>query len=388
MLACVSEAGAQSPPPWTTTFNTEVRYFSSHDSLGNRNSQVYTPLAAQATGYLSNDWKASFLVRSGYIWSSQSNAVAGSRVETPTDTNVTPTLTYLGWRGITPYVSVALNLPTANKSSNPFVTQSNGKTDADVVPTPAFGEGLNVGPTVGANVNVNESTVLGLGVGHTWRGEFDQATTVTVSRFDPGDVTTGNVTLGYRGERLSLQGSLSYSVESTTHQGGLPLYQAGDRIIAIAKAGYAWTEMWSSRASVTFSHFEKNNVQPSAGVSPLVAEAFNSNSNVTRVTLDTTYAAADYSIGPTVTYLYRDRNGYDPNTFQFLPAKTSWSAGVGGSYKVIPAFSLNAAVQHIWITEGANPEKLNALNAIIPGSGIPAASSNAWIATLGGSYKF
>jgi hypothetical protein len=119
--------------------------------------------------------------------------VASTRVTTQTDTSVTPTLTYLGFNGITPYLSVATNIPTAKKASGPSVTQSNGKTDGDLVPTPAFGEGFNIGPTIGANFNLSESFVWGIGIGYTNRGAFDQGTATGLSRFDPGDVTTASV---------------------------------------------------------------------------------------------------------------------------------------------------------------------------------------------------
>jgi long-subunit fatty acid transport protein len=155
-----------------------------------------------------------------------------------------------------------------------------------------------------------------------------------------------------------------------------------------AKAGYALTETWSVRAGVNYSHFEKNEVQVAAGVPTLVREAFNSNSDVYKATVDLNYATETYSFGPAASFLYRNRNGYDPTTFQFLPAKTSWGAGLNGSYNFSKTFTLTASVQRVWVREGENPTKLDALNAVIPGSGVPETSSTAWLASLGGTVKF
>ena len=382
-----TDAHAQSAA-WQTTANADFRYFTSRNSLGATASQIYLPFGAQLNGRPSQDWKMSFLVRSGAIFSRQTSPTATSEVNTLTDTNMTPSVTYLGWNGITPTLSVAMNIPTATGHASSTVTNSNSKTDADLVPTPSFGEGFNVGPTLSTNFNLSEMLVLGVGVGYTYRGPFDQGTLTGISRFDPGDVATFNLTLNYRGERLSLQGTASYSAETTTEQGGIALYRAGDRVMLGAKAGYAWSQMWSSRVAVNFSHFMRNNVQPALNVNPLVVEAFNSNSDVTKVTLDTTYNAGVYSIGPTLSYLYRNRNGYDPTTFQFLPAKTAWGVGVNGSYTVTNAIQLTASVQRQWVKEAENPTKVDALNAVIPGSAVPEASTRVWTAQVGGTVKF
>lgn len=373
---------------WTTTANSEVRYFSSRKSQGATASQLFLPFAVQFAGRPDPDWKVSFLVRSGYISSRQNNGTVSSSASVLTDTSVTPTVSYLGINGMTPTLSVPMNLPTASGSASSTSTQSKSKTDGDIVPAPTFGEGFNIGPTLSNNFNISESTVLGLGIGYTSRGAFDQGTQTGVSRFNPGDVTTVNVTLGYRGERLSLQGSAAYAMESTTYQDGAPLYRAGDRVIMGLKAGYALTENWSARAAVNYSHFTANEVPAAAGLSSLVREAFNSNSDVTQVNLDLNYRADRFSIGPTLTYVYRDRNGYNPNTFQFLPAKSSWGVGANGSYQISSAMTLNTSVQRIWVRENESPAKLDALNALIPGSGIPQAATDIWLLSIGGSYKF
>lgn len=372
---------------WSTTVNADVRYYGWSSSLGGSGAQLYMPIGVQLSGRPDPDWKLNFLVRGGSIWSRQSTATASSEIWTPTDTNFTPTATYLGWNGITPFVSVSFNLPTAKKASATNTTQSNNKTDPDVVATPAFGEGFNVGPTIGVNINISEAVVLGVGAGYTYRGPFDQAGLTTLSRFDPGDVYTINTSLAYRGDRLSVQTSLAYSFETKTFQDGAALYRAGDRIIAGLQAAYTWNDNWGTKFGLNYSHFEKNYVT-AAGVSDLVREAFNSNSDVTKLSLEVPFSAANYTIGPNVGFLYRNRNGYDPTTYQFLAAKTSWNAGVAGSIAVSRQFMLNLSLQHIWVREGGSPTKIDAANVVVPDSAVPESFANAWVASLGGSMRF
>ena len=148
-------------------------------------------------------------------------------------------------------------------------------------------------------------------------------------RLDPGDVFTGNVTVSYRGERLSLTGSVSYSKETETTIDRNPYYIAGDRILVAGGVGYAWNDHWSSRVVATYSHMQKT----SRAYPPLLqppeyfVEAFNSNSDMIKVNVDTTYRQGPLAIGPLATVIYRNHNAYNPATFLFLPAKTSWSVG-------------------------------------------------------------
>ena len=387
MSSAPAPVAAQTAAPWSTTLDAGIRYYGWNNSLGGNGSQLYTPIGIQFQGRPHPDWKFGFLLRSGALWSSQATPTASSSIWTVTDTNVTPTATYLGWDGFTPFVSVSFNIPTARKASSPNITQSNGKTDPDIVATPAFGEGFNVGPTVGTNINISDSFVLGIGAGYTYRGPFEQAGTVTLSTFDPGDVYTLNASLAFRGELLSVQGSAAYSFETTTFQDGAPLYRAGDRLILGLKAAYTWDDNWGTRFSANFSHFE-NNAVTAAGTSDLVREAFNSNSNVTKLSLDVPYTADNFTIGPTVGFLYRDRNGYDPTTFQFVPAKTNWSAGLGGAIAFSKTFTLNLSVQYIWAIENGSPNKIVPTNTIVPNSAMPESTTNAWVASLGSSIRF
>ena len=372
---------------WTGVINSDVRYYAWSNSLGGKGAQLYAPAAMQFTGRPDNDWKLDFLVRSGAIWSRQSTPTSTAEASSLTDTALSGTFTYLGLNGIQPFFSMNVNVPTAKSGTGTLQTTKN---DSDIVATPVFGEGWNLGPSLGASFAIDPTLIATLSIGYVNRGPFSQGWTATTGprRLDPGDVATINTGIGYRGERWVVQATLSYSMETTTYADTLPLYRSGDRVIANVKAGYAWNDNWSSRIAGSFSHFGKNKVPASANVSDLVREAFNSNSDVYRVTFDTSYSKGNYSVGPTVTFLYRDRNGYDPVTYQFIPAKDSWSAGVVGQIATTDRITFTGRIERIWVHENVNPDKYDQFNVIVPGSGMPQFVTNAWVMTVGGSAKF
>jgi hypothetical protein len=380
---------------WQATLNSEVRYFSfsssnaspsSSTASGGSGSQTYVPVAGQLVGRVTDDLKAEFLLRSAYVYSKQTTSGASGVYEGFTDTTFSTTATWYGLNGVQPFVSLALNIPTG--TSNASGGKQNAKSDSDIVRLPAFGEGWNVGPTIGATIPITAQLMSSLALGYTNRGPFrrEADTAGAINRLDPGDVATLTGTLSYRGDRLSLKGSAAYAWETVTELDGAAFYKSGDRIVLTGAAGYAWTENWSSRVQATFSHFNKNKVRL-PGASDITVEAFNSNSNVINVVFDTTYARGAFSIGPTAGYVYRDRNGWNPETFQFLPAKTSWSAGVAGGYAVTQTARVAGSVARIWVNEGGSPDKI-ADGVLMPSSAIPAAVTNAWQATLSGTVRF
>ncbi len=378
-------AGAQEASrAWTMTFDTETRFYSWRDSLGNRGTQVFVPLGFQLTGRPSPDWKFETLVRSGYLWSSQTNNGFSGEVSRPVDLNLTQRVTFLGFNGWQPFAAIAVSIPTMSGAAAANVNNSKGGLDSDIVPTPVFGQGLNIAPSFGVNIALSESVMLGLGLGYTARGAFYQINVPALFiRYKPGDVATGNISLGYRGDAFSIRAMASYSVEQTTTvanpSGTFPDFRAGDRIVLGLRSAYTFNDQWAASVNVDYTHMNKNKypqfVPPPTVMLP---ETFNSNSSMIRVTTGVTYTGANYSISPSVTFLYRDRNGYDPTTAQFLPAKTTWTAGLSGAYDLGNGVRLNGSVSRVWIQQAANP-----LNPVF-GAAI---TNNAWIATFGAQYR-
>lgn len=394
-----SPAIAQQAPEktWTITSSTEFRYFSWDSTrrfpttgvvTRERGSQTYLPTSIQLKAQPSPDFKFDVSARAGLTSSDIKTGAASASYFGTTDTSVSGTATYLGFSGFQPFLSLALNLPTGRSN---LKSSSNAKGDSDLVMLPVFGEGLNIGPTLGVTIPIDDNWASSFGVGYTNRGAFDRegpaAGVPPKQRLNPGDVITGTASLSYRGQNLSLKGSVAYSTETTTRLDGADFYKSGDRIVVQLAAGYGFTENWSAKAQASFSHFAPNKVQNALGLPPLSTEAFNSNSNLFKINGGITYAADGYTIGPAVGFLYRDRNGYDPTTFQFVSAKRSVTAGLAASYQPTPMIQLSARAEHLWAFEDSGPDKM-AFGFPIPGSAPPSVRTNGWQLSGSGVIKF
>ncbi len=403
VLFAVALSIPASAQTWTAAFDTEVRYFSWHSTRGfpsapiesrGSGTQVYAPLSFQFSGNPSPDAKFEFLLRSGYVSAKQTTLGQSGAVHTPTDTTLTPTFTYLGWDFAQPFTSVTLNLPTGKTVL--FGNSRFARMDSDLVDIPTFGEGFNVGPTIGANIPITPSLILTLSAGYTWRGAFDkEGPTPTpplqdqgTQRADPGDVATVSASLGYQAGPFSAVGTVSYSRESATTLDAVPQYRAGQRFMVTGATGYVWSDAWSSALNASWSHSGKNDAL-NPNTMAFAPEEFNSNSNVYRVGFEHTYRSGGFSAGPAVSWLYRDRNGYDAINMLFVPAKTRWSAGGVARYALTNMVNINSRVERIWTEEKNNPEKFDFdFNSFIPGSAIPQVSSRGWMISAGATINF
>lgn len=398
------KADAQAAQPdsiWTTTFNTEARFTSWTSTYGyptsaaplagrGSGSQFYMPIALSLVG-TPGDIKHEFLIRGGYVWARQQTAGFQGQVSTTTDTALSWTGTYLGIAGFQPFVSLNINAPTGKAAL--YGTSRFARMDPDLVDVPTYGEGFNVGPTIGVNVPITANLIAAFSIGQTWRGAFNKEGTIDfitlqqgTSRVRPGDVTTLNASIAYASGALSLQAGLSASFEGVSKLNGADQYRSGRRYTFSSSAAYQWSENWVSTLAGSFTHTARNGIaNPLTGT--IVSETLNSNSNLYRIALDHTYRQGSYSIGPSVSYLYRDRNSYDPTTFSFLPAKSRYSAGLVGAYSVGSTIKLNARVEHVWADERATPDKLFS-GILFPGTGTPKLTSAGWLVVLGGTISF
>jgi hypothetical protein len=378
-------AGEQSAGGWTAAFSSQVQYYSwestraypaggtTADADG---SQLSIPLALQLTDRATDSLTLEFMLRSGYLRSSQSSSGVTSTTSGFTDTSVGITASYSGLDGFQPFLSLNTNLPTGNEKS----AGGPSNTDPDVVAVATTGEGFNGGVSAGANIPLTDTLIASVGGGYTYRGSYD---TTALGNLDPGDTYTLNLGIGYQGESSTTQAQLAFTGETETERNGAPYYQSGGSVAATLGTSYSWNDAIASRANISFSHYEKNRVAPS-GLPYLVDEAFNSNSNVFQIDVDTIYSGETFSIGPTVGFLHRDHNAWSSDEIQFVPAKTRWSVGLTGQYALSDTLVLSAAASRIWVDQNESPDK----TALGPGSGIPEVKTDAWLATLGASWQF
>ncbi|WP_210245445.1 hypothetical protein [Tardiphaga sp. vice304] len=393
-------AVAEVAPNWVTSLNTEVQYYSWTGTLGTpvlanqapygapaSGSQVYIPTAVSLTGMMGTDLKLELTARSGYVWGQQKTPGEAGTASSATDTQLSTTVTYSGLNGLQPYFSLLMNLPTG--SSALFGASRYARMDPDLVGISSYGEGFNIGPTVGVNIPINSELLASISGGYTSRGNFNKESVFdpffTTDRITPGDDATVTLSLGYASGAVSLQGSGSFTTTTPSLNNGVAQYKAGDRELLTLGGSYAWSDQWKSSMNAFWSHSDSISTA-SGGV--FVLEPANSTSNVFRINSDTTYVFTNgSSLGPTASYLYRDRNGYDPTTFSFIPAKTRWSAGVQGGYVVASNFTLSGKVEHVWTRENDNPDKAIG-GFVFPGTGAPLISSDGWALSLGGTVRF
>jgi hypothetical protein len=193
-------------------------------------------------------------------------------------------------------------------------------------------------------------------------------------------VTTYSAALAYGAGQISANVALAYATETATAQDGVPQYRAGDRFTISGGIGYLWDDHWKTNVGGYWTYSRRNDVFVGAA-NALLLEAFNSNNSVYRINVDHTYTMGTWSVGPTASYLNRDRNGYSPVFFQFIPAKDRYGLGVVASNAVTQKVSLNLRVERIWTHENANPNPA----LIAP---VPNVNSEGWLLSGGGVVQF
>lgn len=394
---------------WTATLASDFRYFSWQSNRGfphrsapsdqrGKGSQIYVPFALQLVGRPHDDLKIEILGRGGWVWSRQRTSGLSGEVSTLTDTVASTTFTYYGISGIQPFVSASFNFPTGR--SNLSGAAANARMDPDFVEITSFGEGFNLGPTGGFNLPITPNLMFTVSAGYTFRRDFTRESSIAATdpivqartNVDPGDTFTVTGALGFQLDQLTGTVSASYSLEGTTTENGAPLYRAGNRYVVSGKFSYNWTEIGQTNLSASLSHSDKNKVLVT-GASSLATEPFNTNANVYRVSLEHLFPLEPLWIGPTGSYLYRDRNSYDSKTFQFVPAKQRWTSGVVARLAAGENITFNARFEHVWVNERENPadggQKFSVLaNTQVIAAPLPPIVGTGWQAAVGLNFKF
>lgn len=388
---------------WTAIFDSEVRWFSWENTQGSptgvtppsgegEGRQVYVPMSLSVTGNPSPDWKLELVLRGGYVSAKQMTAGERGSVSTPTDTQASATVTYNGFNGVQPFVALLANLPTGESAL--YGNSRFARMDSDLVDIGTYGEGFNIGPTVGVNIPITPELMFTLSGGYTARGEYDKEAADPITglitatdRVKNGNEATVSTSLGYSNGQLfaAISASYSWSGVSKVNDVGMPgfnEYKSGPRWMVSGNLSYAWTDHWTTSLNAFWVHSGKNEaLDPTRTY--LIPELFNSNSDVFRIGGDATYRMDNgLSLGPVASYMHRNNNSYDPASFSFSPAKTRWSAGGQASYRVTDAVNIRARIERVWIRESEFP------GPMIPGPFIPALSGQAWQMSIGGTVVF
>ncbi|HDM89581.1 MAG: hypothetical protein DRG33_05135 [Deltaproteobacteria bacterium] len=157
-----------------------------------------------------------------------------------------------------------LNLPTGTTPLR--FEDSIMLSDPELFTITTIGEGLNVNPTV-ALAKQWGKWIIGIGIGYTWRGEYDFIR-YRVENYDPGDVFTFTAKVGYEvfpGWLFALFGryfhfgkdeinGVEEYQEGDLYSVGLSLNRRGEKWQGRFRAEYSWREKGKERRWDSVSH--------------------------------------------------------------------------------------------------------------------------------------
>jgi hypothetical protein len=280
--------------------------------------------------------------------------------------------------------------------------------DPDLVDISTFGEGFNIGPTLGVNIPLTEAWLLTMSAGYTHRGAYDMEGPLTppgggaapqATNIKPGDALTVTAVLGYQAGPLSGRVTGTITENGTTRENDTAFVKPGQRLLIAGTASYDWPGDHSGTTTVNASaaHSNRNEVlfQCLMGCpTGLVGEPFNTNSNVYQAGVQHLFNFNKFAVGPAASFLFRDNNGYEPTTLQFVPAKQRWAAGVLTQYSPTNALSFNARLDRIWTHENLTPGLPNGeMFSVLAGSTVtsftvPVISSTGWLLSVAMTANF
>jgi hypothetical protein len=380
---------------WSVSYNQEVRYSAWRGDRGtpadgalNRGSgaQLYSPFGVSVSGKPAEDLKLELNVAGGHVWSRQSTPGINGEISTMTDTVFSGTTTYTGLDGWQPFLTLSINTPTGTSVLKG--SAANARMDSDLVDLGSFGGGLTIGPTVGVNVPLTADMLLSFGAGVTIPYKFDVEGAIDPNTLAQGTnsvasgrTTTFNASWGYQKDAINLQITGSYSISGESFNNGTVSFRPGAQFLVSANASYNWTPSSVTAVTGSWSFGQKNKVYD-GGLEMLVYDEFNSNNAYYRARLEHAVDLDNWTVGPFVNWMLRNFNSYNPNTQQFVSAKTRWGLGGSVKYKVSDALLLNASIERIFVHEHENPEKPGGAAAI------PALRYDALAIVIGGTVKF
>lgn len=399
-------ASAEANSRWNSTFDIETRYFSWKRTSGNlpgqprqEGTQSYTPVSFQIFGLPTDTWKIELFARGGYVDTSRSALpfapsfgvpFSTGKVALATDTLFTGTVTYLGLDGFQPFYTLNLNLPTGETVL--LGKKGIARTDPDLVDIPAFGEGFNHGHTIGANIPITTNIVATFSAGYTNVGGYDREVgdpktlngeLLPFDRVRPGDNTALSANLAAAFGQLNFNLSAAMTLYTPDRMNGVETFENGRSHYFSGSATYDWDQMWASTLTASYSHSQRLYLaDPTTG--RLLAERYNSNSDLVRVTFSHRLAWQSFIFSGNVGYMYRNANEYSPLAQAFVPAKTRWSTGGGVKYAANNAVSFSARAEKFWIDEKVKPD-FDAMTGFV--SGLPM-SYEGWMVAVGATVNF
>ncbi len=336
----------------------EQYYYGWSDNLGNRGSQWITPVT-----FTVQKGNFDLGVRTAYINSSFDGVLLldgvkiGSRkgsVSTISDTSVS--LAYTFKKSAFPVrLNLDFNVPTGKATL--VGDEKNAIMDGSLVQQTRFGEGFNIAPGISISHAFGKKDVVGAGISHIFRGEFDPNGDVVNDKINPGNETVATLQYQHLEKNWLVIGGLIYTHYGVTQRGGLDYYRSGDRLDANATLVYSISPRHRIQFSGRYFTQGKNNVANFFSGN-LEKESANSNGNALFLNFDygirldkkqkhTLHLLADY--------LTVNANSYDRINDLFNAGKDKFSVGLGYDYAISSQSKISFQAKYFHLNENATP---------------------------------
>ncbi|MCW5312954.1 hypothetical protein GTQ43_03540 [Nostoc sp. KVJ3] len=358
-------------PPATSpkanySVTSEYYYYNWSDDLGNSGSQFVAPITftyqqgnfdvGLRTAYINSNFEGVLLLDGMKIGTRK------GQVSTLSDTSASfaYTLKELSW----PIrFNLDLNLPTGRATL--VGNEKNAIMDGALVQQTRFGEGFNIAPGISISHAFGNKDVVGLGVSHIFRGQFDPNGDVSNDEIDPGDETVATLQYQHNENNWLLIGGLIYTNYGLTQRGGQDYYRSGDRLDANATLVYSPFERHRVQLSGRYFTQSPNDVVNflSGNISK---ETANSNGNALFLSFDWGVALGKqqrHTVHLLADYLNVEANSYDRINDLFNAGRDKFSIGLGYDYALSSKSRFSLQAKYFNLTDNATPVTQRDVNA-------------------------
>ncbi len=330
------------------TVTMEQKYYSWKDDNDNKGYQHVMPLTIS---YKNQNFNAG--LRRAYIISENKSKGREGRVAHWSDTSLSFAYTSDYYKSLPMRFNLSMNIP--NGKATLSQKERNAVMDGHLVWQTRFGEGFNVTPGINVSHALTKKDSLGLGLSHTFQGDFDPNEEQKNDVIDPGDISTVVLQYQHNDSNWYAQSSLNYQHSGVTQRDKQDSYQKGDSWNVAVNGGYSITPKHIVRMNYNYSHRERDK-SFDAKQQALVTEKFNSNGDSHSFGLNYTYKINDkHSVGILGNYLNINGNDYDYVNSRYLPERKKWSIGARYNMKVNKDLSLSLQAKRFALKEAESP---------------------------------
>jgi hypothetical protein len=325
--------------------------------------QIYAPSTFRMKGSFGPDISLDSSVKLGPVRSSQTSPSYAGTYSGLSDTIVSTTASYVADSGPKPYVTVDVNMPTGKT----FLRQSlsRARMDPDYVELDGFGKGFDVGATLGSIFALSDEWSIDLSMSHMHSGAYSVDGPIVVAtgdqptvHYQPGGAlkATGALAFSRAPFDATLKATLTRS--SVSYSDGLPSVRSGDSLNVTAEVTTALSDEYALTVSTNYT-FSKPNKILDPKLNEFMQEASNANSSLYRSEAFLAYKWDAWSAGPVASVTYRNKNQFDPRTYNFVPAKAMGAVGFRLKRAHDENTVFNLDVQYFKSRENKSPAKIS-----------------------------